>query len=231
MVAAQLAITTLVALIGLYFAHSYRRQQQLRIAERRLDAYRDLWCLMEVARPTRVKHVNVDQSGALKREEALDLYHDMTAWYFGSGGGLLLPDDTKRLYLKVKEKLGDFAIGRKPWCDECEGRERMDEIGVLRAQMRLDLDIYSVPYMSIPDSEDTKPNEATKTALLKDAHIDPRALGAPPWRARLAKSVRDLGRRATAGLPPRVRRADHTRSAEKAEVADSKHEHSTIVTT
>lgn len=57
---------------------------------------------MEVARPTRVKDVNVDTEGPLKREEARKLYLEMTHWYWGSGNGLLLPDDTKELYLKVK---------------------------------------------------------------------------------------------------------------------------------
>jgi hypothetical protein len=82
---AQLVITSLVALIGLYLAHSYRRQQRLRIAERRLDAYGELWTLMEVARPTRIKDVSVDREGPLKRDEARELYRDMTHWYFRSG--------------------------------------------------------------------------------------------------------------------------------------------------
>ena len=53
----ELVLTTLVALIGLYLADSYRRQQTLRIAELRLTAYRELWALTEDARPTRVKDV------------------------------------------------------------------------------------------------------------------------------------------------------------------------------
>jgi hypothetical protein len=51
---AQLAITTAVALIGLYLVHSFRRQQRLKIAEQRVDAYRKLWAQMLVARPTRL---------------------------------------------------------------------------------------------------------------------------------------------------------------------------------
>jgi hypothetical protein len=31
----------------------------------------------------------------------------MTEWYFGSGNGLLLTDETKNLYLRVKKRLGD----------------------------------------------------------------------------------------------------------------------------
>jgi hypothetical protein len=195
---AQFVITSLVALIGLYLAHSYRRQQRLRIAERRLDAYRDLWRLMEVARPTRIKHVNVDREGPLTREEARKLYQDMTHWYFGSGHGLLLPDPTKDLYLKVKERLGDYAVAGDAAFDE-EGEQRIEEIGLLRAQMRLDLDIYSVPYLSSRDPESTK----LEKELLNAAGINPEAWGIAPWRTRIAESIRQTVAHVAAKLPPR----------------------------
>ena len=51
---AALVITSLIAIVGLYLAHSLRRQQTLRIAEERTNAYRELWELMELARPTRL---------------------------------------------------------------------------------------------------------------------------------------------------------------------------------
>jgi hypothetical protein len=206
---AQLVITSLVALIGLYLAHSYRRQQRLRIAERRLDAYGELWTLTEVARPTRVKDVSVDREGPLKRDEARTLYRDMTHWYFGSGNGLLLPDATKDLYLKVKARLGAYAEGGDSPSDQ-EGTQRIEELGLLRAQMRLDLDIYSVPYLSSPDPESTR----LRTELLDAAGIDPEGWGIPPWRVRIAKSIRQTARHVTAGLPPHVGRpTDNTDNA------------------
>jgi hypothetical protein len=195
---AQLVISSLVALIGLYLAHSYRRQQRLRIAERRLDSYGELWALMEVARPTRIKDVSVDREGPLKRDEARKLYQDMTHWYFGSGNGLLLPDATKDLYLKVKKRLGDYAVGRDSPSGG-DGKQRIMEIGLLRAQMRLDLDIYSVPYLSSPDPESTK----LKEDLLDAAGIDPEGWGMPPWRTRIAQNIRQTARHVTAKLPPR----------------------------
>jgi hypothetical protein len=196
---AQFVVTSLVALIGLYLAHSYRRQQRLRIAERRLDAYGELWELMEVARPTRVKDVSVDREGPLTRDEARSLYREMTHWYFGSGKGLLLPDGTKDLYLKVKARLGAYAEGGDSADDE-EGRQRIEELGLLRAQMRLDLDIYTVPYLSSPDPASAK----LRAELLDAAGIDPKGWGIPPWRIRIAETIRLTARHVTAGLPPRV---------------------------
>lgn len=196
---AQLVISSLIALIGLYLAHSYRRQQRLRIAERRLDAYGKLWALTEVARPTRVKDVSVDREGPLTREEARTLYQEMTHWYFRSGNGLLLPDATKQLYLKVKARLGAYAEeGGLP--SDSEGTRRITELGLLRAQMRLDLDIYSVPYLASPDPESNE--------LLAAAGIDPEGWGTPPWRTRIAERIRQTVRRATAGLPPRIAATD-----------------------
>ena len=195
---AQLVITALVALIGLYLAHSYRRQQRLRVAERRLDAYGALWKLMEDARPTRIKDVSVDTQGPLTRDEARKLYSKMTEWYFGSGNGLLLTDETKNLYLRVKKRLGDYAVGDDPPSEE-EGKQRIMEIGLLRAQMRLDLDIYSVPYLSSPDPEGAQ----LQKDLLAEAGIDPEEWGVPPWRFRIAESIRHTVRHVTAKLPPR----------------------------
>lgn len=214
MAIAQFVVTTLVALIGLYLAHSYRRQQRLRIAERRLDAYGALWKLMEVARPTRIAaDASVDRAhGALTRNEAVSLYKSMTHWYFGSANGLLLPDATKRLYLEVKSRLGEYAEGRDSAAEE-QGKRRMTEIGLLRAQMRLDLDIYSEPYLSSSNPK----NKELERKLLEAAKIDSRGWGVPPWRTRVAERIRQTARHFTAGLPPHV--ATSTRSERAASEA------------
>ena len=166
--------------MGPYLAHSYRRQQRVLVADRRLDAYGELWALLEVARPTRIRDVSVDLEGPLTRDEARTLYRNMTHWCVGSGNGLLLPDATKSLYLKVKARLGDYALGGNSPFQE-EGKQRIEEIGLLRAQMRLDLDIYSVPYLSSP----ARASSDLRTELLDDAGIDPwgnTAVGDPDSR-------------------------------------------------
>lgn len=50
----------------------------------------------------------------------------------------------------MKARLGIYAEGGDS-PDDGEGRQRIEELGLLRAQMRLDLDIYSVLYLSSPD--------------------------------------------------------------------------------
>jgi hypothetical protein len=190
---AQLVITFLLAVIGLNLAHSYRRQQSLRIAERRLDAYAKLWELTEVARPTRVTNVSVDREGPLRREEARELYQQMLHWYFGSGNGLLLPNTTKRLYMTVKERLGAYAVSSGSSSD-ADGTQCMQELGVLRAQMRLDLDVYSDLYSWDEASEE----------LLHASGIAAETWGLAPWRTRMADWIRGTAGHVTAKLPPRV---------------------------
>ena len=94
-----LVITSLIAVVGLYFAHSLRRQQTLRIAEARTNAYRELWELMELARPTRLAagerggelagegEDGLRGAGPLTQAEASSLYRSMTRWYFTRATG------------------------------------------------------------------------------------------------------------------------------------------------
>jgi hypothetical protein len=190
---AQLVITSVLAAIGLNLAHSYRNQQRLRIAERRLDAYAKLWELTEVASPTRVTNVSVDRQGPLRQEEARKLYQQMIHWYYASGNGLLLPKSTKQLYHQVKERLGVYAVSDQSLPDG-DGVRCMQELGVLRAQMRLDLDVYNEPY-----SWDEASDE-----LLEAAGIASERWGMPPWRTRISGWIRHTVGDVTAKLPPRA---------------------------
>jgi hypothetical protein len=192
--AAGLAITSVIAVIGLYLAHSLRRQTSLKIAEQRIASYGELWKLMGVVRPTRLgeaersgalatddAHSNV---GPLTRDEASSLYRDMTRWYFDAGNGMLLTDTTKWLYLEAKKRLGDFAAGNDPgW--EYEGERRINELSLLRLQMRSDLDIYGFSYFGEPNDEGK--------AFLDAAGIDPRDWARPPWYKRFGKRTRMAG--------------------------------------
>jgi hypothetical protein len=111
---ANVVITSVIAAVGLWLAYGLRRQQRLRVAEERLAAYRDLWNLMVVARTGRAKKdTDVHRSGPLSPPEALKLYDEMNAWYFGSGRGMLLTEQTKDLYLQAMRRLGDSATGAR----------------------------------------------------------------------------------------------------------------------
>jgi len=81
----SIVVSSLLAVVGLYFTHSLRRQQSLKVAEQRMAAYGALWELTKVARRTRVDQA--DGSGPLKPAEARKLYRDMADWYYHAGTG------------------------------------------------------------------------------------------------------------------------------------------------
>jgi len=173
---AQLAITTAVAFIGFYLVHSFGRQQRLRIAEQRVDAYRKLWAQMLVARPTRLD--TSENKSPLRRAEAAALYGEMTNWYFEAGNGMMLPDDTKEMYLEAKRRLGEYAVGIDEAVDAGEGRMR--ELSLLRSQMKSDLAIYGVFYFDSLDVRDK--------AFLRASGIRPWRWGGPGTRRSAASA-------------------------------------------
>ena len=149
---AELVITSVIALIGLWLAHSFTRQQRLKIAEQRVDSYRKLWGHMHVARPSRTKPP--ENQGPLTQREAGCLHREMTRWYFDSGNGMLLPHDTREMFLKAKERIGCYASeGGEPDSQKA-GQRVMRDLSLLRSQMKSDLDIYGVFYFNSLDRGD-----------------------------------------------------------------------------
>jgi hypothetical protein len=140
----ELVVGIAISVIGLYAAHSFRRQQRLKIADRRVDAYKKLWSLLLVARPLRMEPP--ENMEPLSRTEARALFDEMTKWYFEDGNGMMFPDNTKYVYLGAKKRLGLYAdgTGEAPK----EGRRRMVELGLLRQQMRSDIAIYGHSYLA-----------------------------------------------------------------------------------
>jgi hypothetical protein len=178
---ADLLVGLAVAVIGLYLTHSLRRQQRLRVAEQRMASYQELWKLMEVARPTRLE--DWEAAGPLTREEARELYASFTHWYFGTGHGMLLTETTKKLYLQTKASLGRYAVSTDPGREHA-GRRAIQELSLLRQQMKLDLNIYGVSYFGDLDDEDK--------AFLRSARINPRRWARPPWPRRLATALKRM---------------------------------------
>jgi hypothetical protein len=177
--ALALVITSAITLVGLYLAHNLRRQQRLRIAEQRVTAYRQLWDRMAIARPSRLDPC--DGVGPLTRLEASKLYHDITAWYFDAGNGMMLTDATSKMYLGAKSRLGEFAAVEGD-ADDPQWRKgserRIRELSLLRTQMKSDLAIYGRFYPGSLDAEDER--------FLRCCGLDPKRWARPPL-ARLSE--------------------------------------------
>jgi hypothetical protein len=187
-------VTAFIASVGLYLANSFRRHQRLKIADQRLEAYRALWELMEVARPTRIdEDCPVERGGPLTQGEARSLYRAMTHWYYGSGNGMLLPDETKRVYLEAKRRLAGFAAGSEDWMGG--GERRIRELSLLRTQMKVDLAIYGMHYFEGMEEGDAN------SEFLRSAHIEPQGW-ARPGRDRRRKRATEAVRRILARLRP-----------------------------
>lgn len=62
--------TVLLGFVGLWFAHNYRRQIRLKLAERQVESYMRLWTLTAPAAPFR--------TAPLEPAELKKLYDDMS---------------------------------------------------------------------------------------------------------------------------------------------------------
>jgi hypothetical protein len=169
---AQFAITSAIAVIGLILAHSFTRQQRLKIADQRVDGYRKLWGQMFVARPSRVEPP--ENKSPLNPQEAADLHGEMTKWYFKDGQGMLLRHDTREMYLAAKRRLGQYSLEdqRGDWAKA--GNRVMRDLSILRSQMKSDLKIYGVFYFDSLDEGDRK--------FIRASGLDPERWGRPWYR-------------------------------------------------
>jgi hypothetical protein len=220
---ADLVVTSLIAVIGLFLAHRFDRQQRLKVVEQRIDAYRKLWKIMQVATPERLHRAI--RKGPLTQSEAATMYGEMTKWYYDEGNGITLTDKTKRMLLRAKIALADYSEERYGAPDDCQqkldGYLRIRELSLLRNQMRLDLNIYGVRYFDgsrnpeeeksvLDDEKCLQPyNEAffisRENEFLGASGFDPSKWRRPPWYRRLAQHwqrARDTLLRRKAGRAP-----------------------------
>jgi hypothetical protein len=180
---ADIVVTAIVGLIGLYLAHSYRRQLKMRVEEKRLAAYAALWSKMSFTSPVRL---TMWIAQPLTREEREKLFKDFTAWYYENGNGMFLGDSTRSIYLRVKDNLiCDIKYYEPPSIREklCklppEEQERargylsIRQLSLLRNRMKADLDVYGLPYHVDLDEDDK--------ALLEFCNED---LSSKPWVSR-----------------------------------------------
>jgi hypothetical protein len=104
----NIVVTLVLGAVGLYLAHSFRRQIQARVAEKRFESYGRLWAELKVASPLR----RLTGEGPLSQDERRKLYDKLTDWYYDCGNGMLLSQQTATMRVErvggaeVPEELG-----------------------------------------------------------------------------------------------------------------------------
>ena len=144
---AQLAGTVFLGIVGLWLAHNYRRQIRLKLAERQVDAYTDLWKLTAIATP--------DRRSPLDRAERQNIHDKMGQWYHADGNGILVSVRTRDLFLGYKENLVCPISQIKPGtlaerlsalpaaeAEQCRGCVSNRQASLLRSQLKYDLVLH-----------------------------------------------------------------------------------------
>jgi hypothetical protein len=144
---AQLAGTVFLGIVGLWLAHNYRRQIRLKLAERQVDAYTDLWKLTALATP--------DRQSPLDRAERQKLSDEMARWYHADGNGILVSVRTRDLFLGYKSNLVCPTSEIKPTAlakrlatlpeadaERCRGCVSKRQASILRSQLKNDLVLH-----------------------------------------------------------------------------------------
>src|SRR6478609_5946086 len=97
--------TTAVAVAGLWLAHSIARRTQveLRLAaiKRRFEIYPELWKLTAIAGPAD-QVISLPTLTSAQRKDLDDL---LTRWYWERGGGSVLGEPSREIFLKAKRNL------------------------------------------------------------------------------------------------------------------------------
>ncbi|WP_272477137.1 hypothetical protein [Baekduia alba] len=106
----EFVVSTCLAIVGLYLAHSLLRHQQVRVADRRIASYAALWELMEVTRPDRLLSEDADRPMTI--QEAKKLYAALSRWYF-TEGGMLFTAPTLAMFLVAKRRLASSLDASK----------------------------------------------------------------------------------------------------------------------
>lgn len=170
---AQLGGTVFLGVVGLWLAYNYRRQVRLKLADRQVDAYMDLWKITAIAAHTRTT--------PLDHGERQKLYSEMTRWYHDDANGIFVSMRTRNLFLAYQQDLMCSIDDMQPkiladqLCamsvDDAERRRGCISLRhaiLLRNQMKDDLVLHSGFVISYRNRSDDR-------AFL-------RSCGLSPWR-------------------------------------------------
>jgi hypothetical protein len=91
---------------GAYIGVSLRRQLKTRVSERRLTPYAALWQVTGKAAAS--------GQDSLTEAERLELFEDMTSWYYHDGSGMCMTAACRNIFLKAKANLVARASDLEP---------------------------------------------------------------------------------------------------------------------
>jgi hypothetical protein len=162
---------------GAYIGVSLRRQLKTRVSERRLTSYAALWQVTKKAAPSR-QH-------SLTGVERMELFEEMTSWYYNDGFGMCMSPGCRNVFMKAKANLvapsNDLEPTLRDYVVQPDGEEQsrrsnlaVSQMSLLRTRMRADLEIFGRWY------RDQDLNDQER-AFLKDCGED---LSKYPWRPR-----------------------------------------------
>ena len=154
---ADIGVKLVLGVAGLYFVNSLgrksRQEIQAKVADERFEAYAALWFETRVAAGIRT----LTGEGPLTQAERKELAENLTAWYYDKGNGMLLSEDTRKIFLEAKHNLIRQADALTPRSlsqavlesqdhrDSVWGSASLRQVSLLRNSMRADLAIYSSP--------------------------------------------------------------------------------------
>jgi hypothetical protein len=172
--------TIFVGFAGLWLAYSYRRQARLKLAERQVDSYQELWRLTARATPER--------DTPLSPDERQTIYDDMILWYYEHGNGIFASAKTRDVFIGVRSNLVCPTRSIRPTALATELVELSDaqaerrrgcvsirQASLLRMQLKTDLNLhFGFTYYSHLRPDDR--------AFLRSCGL---SAWRRPWRARL----------------------------------------------
>jgi hypothetical protein len=153
---ADVAVTAGLGAAGLAVANSLRlrrrAERESTAIERRWDAYQGLWKASMDAAPMRR-----EPGAVLSEQDRAKLYDELTTWFFEEGGGMILGEPARSLYLTAKQNLvcADEALTPRSAAeyvlaasDREKARSKIAtrQLSLVRTAMRADLGIMGRPY-------------------------------------------------------------------------------------
>jgi hypothetical protein len=194
----------LLGAAGLYFVNSLgrknRQEIQAKVADQRFEAYAALWVETKLAAGIRV----LTGEGPLTQAERKQLAERLTTWYYAKGNGMLLSEDTRKIFIEAKHNLIREPNALRPLSlsqtvrdssdpDSVWGAASLRQISLLRNSMRADLAIYSSPASPAGGKAGLKPQDKE---FLKACEVQ---LWRRPWRSTLRGVLSRLLSRGNAG--------------------------------